>query len=505
MELDKSILYAPIAKSDTEQRMVWGYVSSEDLDADHQIADTGWLKNALSEWFENWHNIREMHRAKAVGRATELKWVGIDGERPMIGAKIVDQDAWKMVKEGIYNGFSIGIKNIKIQPDPVARNGRIIGGEIIEVSLVDRPANPTAKFTMYKAAALESDILSRWSWMMGTADIEKAVLPDMEKREFEEPGHYTESDRKKIPPEDFADPEHEKYPIVTGADVNDAWRLAGRSQDVPPNTIRRRIIEIARRKELEGYLPETAKNWMKEHGMEAKAAMDEKEREEREREERERKEHEEAQKREAEEKARKMAEEKAKAEQEEAEKNKAAVREQFAKALKMAEDIGDPMVLKDIQKQIKALARQTDKDRDGDIDFPADMKAALVEEIKGAVVNALKDEVETAVKTLLPDVEKAVMPDNIKGLIEAMDQRVARIEQLAPEKGGIMEIVEVTKKFAVNDKGSGNKSATVDMAEFNGMSPEQALAHLQNKFAGADEQERTRITAGVIEKYVYGQ
>lgn len=487
----KALLYAPITKSDADQRMVWGYVSSEDLDADKQIADAGWLRKALAEWFENWHNIREMHRPKAVGRATELKWVGIDGERPMIGAKIVDDDAWKLVKEGVYNGFSIGIKNIEVRPDPQAPNGRIVGGDIIEVSLVDRPANPTAKFTMYKAAGLEDDMLSRWAWMMGDADLTKAALTDEEKAEFEEPGRYTESDRKKIPKEDFADPEHDKYPIVTGADVNDAWRLAGRSQDVSPDTIRRRIVEIARRKGFEQHLPETAREWMKEHGMEEKAAMDDQEREAREREEQERK------------------------AREEAEARKAAVREQFAKAIKAAEEIGvDGEFLKDVTAEIRRLSKQTDKDLDGDVDFPAELelmrlmregKGSLAEAVKALVkaelAGAVKAEVESAVKTLLPDVQKAAMPDNIKGLLDGLEQRLARIEQFAPEKGGVMEVVEVTRKFAVNrDAGQG----TIDMSEFNGMSPEQALAHLQKKFAGADSAEQTRVTAGVIDKLIYG-
>lgn len=48
-------------------------------------------------------------------------------------------------------GFSIGIRAPRIVRDTKAANGRIIDGQIVEISLVDRPANPNAKLMLAKS------------------------------------------------------------------------------------------------------------------------------------------------------------------------------------------------------------------------------------------------------------------------------------------------------------------------------------------------------------------
>jgi hypothetical protein len=68
-------------------------------------------------------------------------------------AKIVDKDAWAKVEEGVYNGLSVGIKKPIIVSDPKAVRGRIIGGTLVEVSIVDRPANDAAKLVLVKSGA----------------------------------------------------------------------------------------------------------------------------------------------------------------------------------------------------------------------------------------------------------------------------------------------------------------------------------------------------------------
>jgi hypothetical protein len=56
------------------------------------------------------------------------------------------------VKSGVYNGLSFGASGCRVVTDKAAQGGRIIDGEIYEVSLVDRPANPECMFTMTKSA-----------------------------------------------------------------------------------------------------------------------------------------------------------------------------------------------------------------------------------------------------------------------------------------------------------------------------------------------------------------
>ncbi len=144
-------VYVPfLAKGDDSERTVEGYVSSPQVDVNDQIVDQDWLAAQLPPWLANWGNVREQHDPhKAVGKAQAVDLTAQPG--PLLRAKIIDDAAWQKVKAGIYNGFSIGITGPRIVSDKAARNGRIVGGELIEVSIVDRPANDAARFTLVKA------------------------------------------------------------------------------------------------------------------------------------------------------------------------------------------------------------------------------------------------------------------------------------------------------------------------------------------------------------------
>ena len=60
----------PIAKVDAEQRMVWGYASTEALDEQGEIVRREALEAALGTYMR-FANIREMHQPSAVGVAKE--------------------------------------------------------------------------------------------------------------------------------------------------------------------------------------------------------------------------------------------------------------------------------------------------------------------------------------------------------------------------------------------------------------------------------------------------
>ena len=138
---------------------VKGLATDATLDLDEQICDPEWLKTAMPKWMEI-GNIREMHASKAVGKAMEMQ---ASGSGYVVEAKIVDREASMKVEEGIYTGFSVGIKGARVVKDASAPGGRIIAGHIVEVSLVDRPANPSAIIeiaktvggTLIKGAAVE--------------------------------------------------------------------------------------------------------------------------------------------------------------------------------------------------------------------------------------------------------------------------------------------------------------------------------------------------------------
>lgn len=137
--------YWPIAKVDAEQRMVWGYASTEALDEQGEIVKREALDAALGDYMQ-FANIREMHQPSAVGVAKEAT---IDDRGLYLAAKIVDDEAWEKVVQGVYKGFSIGGR--VTTRDPADRN-IITGLALTEISVVDRPANPEAVFDCWKAA-----------------------------------------------------------------------------------------------------------------------------------------------------------------------------------------------------------------------------------------------------------------------------------------------------------------------------------------------------------------
>lgn len=141
-------LYAEISKRDEEQRMVWGYASTESQDSQGEVIKSDAIAAALDDYMK-FGNIRVMHQPIAVGVAKEAE---MTEKGLFIGAKIVDNDAWEKVKEGVYKGFSIG--GSCTGRDSV--NKKVITGvRLTEISLVDRPANPDAIFEIWKGDGMD--------------------------------------------------------------------------------------------------------------------------------------------------------------------------------------------------------------------------------------------------------------------------------------------------------------------------------------------------------------
>lgn len=143
--------YGNLTKVDEEQRMVWGYASTEAQDAHGETVLKSAIDAALDDYMD-FANIREMHQLSAVGTAEE---VSVDDKGLYLGAKIVDDVAWGKVTSGVYKGFSIGGKTLARDPD----NKKIITKLLLtEISLVDRPSNPEARFDVWKAAGSQEDV-----------------------------------------------------------------------------------------------------------------------------------------------------------------------------------------------------------------------------------------------------------------------------------------------------------------------------------------------------------
>lgn len=138
-------LYAPITKIDEEKRMVFGYATTDSKDTQDEVVDLQASFDAVDEYTQ-WRTVKEMHRPEtAAGTAPILeKHTGVG---LYVGAEIVDDQAWKKCLKKVYKGFSIGGYVLKRDPE---NSKRITKYRLVEISLVDRPANPDSLFSIVK-------------------------------------------------------------------------------------------------------------------------------------------------------------------------------------------------------------------------------------------------------------------------------------------------------------------------------------------------------------------
>jgi len=132
-------------------RIVSGVMTDETLDLDGEIVDYDSAKKAATEWFRDWANVREQHSNNAIG--TGIAMVTDDVKREIrTTIEVVDPLAIVKIDKGVLKGQSIGMRGGRKLVDAKAPKGRWVGFTQVEDSIVDRPANPTAKFAVTKSA-----------------------------------------------------------------------------------------------------------------------------------------------------------------------------------------------------------------------------------------------------------------------------------------------------------------------------------------------------------------
>lgn len=152
--------WAPITKAEMQDDgtlLLVGPCTDAGPDRDKQRFDQEWLDAAVPEWMRESGNVREQHdQFKAAGVAVGLNR-GDDGAH-LLSACIVDPITIKKCLPGpngrppVLKGFSIGVAEPRISfEDPTAPNGLVMGGKIVEISVVDRPSNPRAIFQVVKS------------------------------------------------------------------------------------------------------------------------------------------------------------------------------------------------------------------------------------------------------------------------------------------------------------------------------------------------------------------
>lgn len=136
-------MFAEITKIDAKTRTVFGYASTEARDRQGEIVTRDAIMKALPGYML-WKNVREMHMPSAVGTAIEAQ---MDAKGLWFGCHVSDDRAWKKVEDKVYKGFSIGGRVLSRDDSD---KSIVTGVDITEISLVDRPANPEARFELIK-------------------------------------------------------------------------------------------------------------------------------------------------------------------------------------------------------------------------------------------------------------------------------------------------------------------------------------------------------------------
>lgn len=278
----------PITKFETTEDgdlYVYGKATDGSVDSDEQIVDTDWSGKAIADWLASGANVRVQHNAQRdpAGVGVEVN-TDSDGTT-WVKSLVVEPVAKTLVSKKALRAYSVGIARPKIVRDSVARNGRIVDGEIVEISLVDRPANKNCGIELVKAdkdGNVEwvgkmfgsSDLLTKSdtvsvdlpqdvSVSFSPADLAKLLAHRAvaEKRQMD-PNVGGGIDRDKIPTTDFAGRDR-SFPIVTPGDVSDAASSIGRAgtDNYTSDQLRDNITSIAHRKgpQFVAALPESWK------------------------------------------------------------------------------------------------------------------------------------------------------------------------------------------------------------------------------------------------------
>jgi hypothetical protein len=151
--------FIPLSKADAAQRLVYGYATAELPDKAGEICDYATTKPFYEQWSaevakasggKSLGNLRSMHGKTAAGKIAAIAF-NDEEKRIEIAAKIVDDEEWRKIEEGVYTGFSQGGAYVKRWADPERPDLTRYTAQPSEISLVDLPCLPEAAFELVKA------------------------------------------------------------------------------------------------------------------------------------------------------------------------------------------------------------------------------------------------------------------------------------------------------------------------------------------------------------------
>lgn len=290
-------VFAQITKVDEEKRLIFGRAVDETPDRSDEVFDYPTSKPYFEAWSaetkeasdgKSVGNLRAMHGKVAAGRLVDMQFD--DAARAIdICAHVVDNNEWEKVLTGCYTGFSIGGSYVKKWEDGAAKadgEGKLrrYTAAPNEISLVDRPCVPTARFfDVQKADGTKTQVEFHPAYTV--EDIEKTArelcwaddldpdAPTLGKGLGKTWKGYSAKAEKLLQKRDFSQKERDRaadtgaampdgsFPIKNGEDLENAIRLAGKAKH--PDAARAHIKTRAKKLGLEAKIPDTWKADMK--------------------------------------------------------------------------------------------------------------------------------------------------------------------------------------------------------------------------------------------------
>ena len=244
-------LFLPLSKVDLDRCLVSGVATAETPDRAGEIFDYASSKPYFEQWSaealaasggKSLGAVRAMHGPVAAGKLTDIAFDD-DAKRITVAAKIVDDDEWRKVQEGVYTGFSQGGRYVKRWPDADTGLTRYTA-EPHEISLVDLPCVRDATFDVVKDGVVEKRAFSVRLEMAApdgetnedqTLDDDTDGALGIDKREL------SAAEREKDAEAGVAMPDG-SYPVRSAKDVENAvldYRRSGQKPDVKAHIIAR--------------------------------------------------------------------------------------------------------------------------------------------------------------------------------------------------------------------------------------------------------------------------
>ena len=238
-------LFLPLAKVDLDRRLVTGVATAETPDRSGEIFDYASSKPYFEKWSaeaaaasggKSFGAVRAMHTPIAAGKLTDIAFDD-NAKRITVVAKIVDDDEWRKVQEGVYTGFSQGGRYVKRWADPDSGLTRYTA-DPHEISLVDLPCVRDATFDVVKDGMVERRSFASRPEASDSADGD--VDADDEDLDADK-GEFSAAQREKDAEEGVAMPDG-SYPIRSAKDVANAVRdccRSGEKADVKAHIVAR--------------------------------------------------------------------------------------------------------------------------------------------------------------------------------------------------------------------------------------------------------------------------